>query len=168
MFRLRSRSSIRPLQAATVLALVALAGCQASVPSMGAPQPTVDAAAPTVPTTDVVPQTTATDVVAADAATAVLPTLVPTPRPTPRPLPTPIAPGQALDPATTALETKLTAFRGALKTQDVNGALRLQRELLTSASYAESAIKNDTAPHAQSVRTPIPHIPPGIASTHNG
>ncbi len=168
MFRLRSRSSIRPLQAATVLALVALAGCQASVPSMGAPQPTVDAAAPTVTTTDVVPQTTATD--AADAATAVPPTLVPTPapRPTPRPLPTPIAPGQALDPATTALETKLTAFRGALKTQDVNGALRLQRELLTSASDAESAIKNDKSPQAQSVRAAIAEIRAGIAGDNNG
>ena len=169
MFRLRSRSSIRPLQAATVLALVALAGCQASVPSMGTPQPTVDAAAPTV-TTDVVPQTTATDAVAADAATAVPPTLVPTPapRPTPRPLPTPIAPGQALDPATTALETKLSAFRGALKTQDVNGALRLQRELLTSASDAESAIKNDKSPQAQSVRGAIAEIRAGIAGDNNG
>jgi hypothetical protein len=170
MFRLRSRSSVRPLQAATVLALVALVGCQAGSTGVATPQPTTDVAAPTVTTTEVVPQTTAPDAVLADAATVVPPTLVPTPagRPTPRPLPTPIAPSQALDPAATALQTKLSAFRSALKTQDVTGALRLQRELLSSASDAESAIKSDKSPQAQSVRGAIVEIRAGIAGDNNG
>jgi len=111
MFRLRTLFLIRPLRAGTVLALVALVGCQAGSPGVVTPQPMADVAAagvstaaPTDTTTDVAPQTTATDVVVAEAAPAVAPTplLTPTPRPTPRPMPTPVPPGQALDPAATA------------------------------------------------------------------
>src|SRR6266850_6919134 len=147
MFCLRSLSSTRPLLAGTVLALVAVVGCLASPTSVATPQATADLATPgssavagTVASTDGASQTTGTDVVTADAATAVPPTLPPTPRPTARPVPTPIAPGHALDPAATALQTKLSAFRSAVKTQDVSGALRLQRELLSSATDAETAI----------------------------
>jgi hypothetical protein len=177
MFRLRSLLPIRPLQAGTVLALVALVGCQAGSASVAAPQPTADVAtpgvavaAPTDTIAPVAPQTTATDIVMADAPPAVPPTPLPTsaPRPTPRPLPTPVPPGQALDPAATALETKLSSFRSALKTQDVTGSLRLQRELLTSATDAESAIKNDKSPQAQSVRGAIAQIRAGIGGDSNG
>jgi hypothetical protein len=83
-------------------------------------------------------------------------------------LPTPVPPGQALDPAATALETKLSAFRSALKTQDVTSALRLQRELLTEATDAESAIKGDKSPQAQAVRGAIAQIRAGIAGDSNG
>jgi hypothetical protein len=96
------------------------------------------------------------------------PTAEPTPRPTPRPLPTPVAPSQALDPAATSLETKLSAFRSALKTQDVAGSLKLQRELLSAANDAESAIKTDKSPQAQSVRGAIAEIRAGVAGDHNG
>src|SRR5712692_5219062 len=177
MFRLRSILPIRPLQAGIVLALVVLGGCQAGSLSVATPQPTADVttpgvavAAPTDTTAEVAAQTTATDVVMADTPPAAPPTPRPTaaPRPTPRPLPTPIPPGQALDPAATALETKLSAFRSALKTQDVTGSLRLQRELLTSATDAESGIKNDKSPQAQSVRGAIAQIRAGIGGDSNG
>ncbi len=177
MFRLRSILPIRPLQAGIVLALVVLVGCQAGSLSVATPQPTADVttpgvavAAPTDTTAEVAAQTTATDVVMADTPPAAPPTPRPTaaPRPTPRPLPTPIPPGQALDPAATALETKLSAFRSALKTQDVTGSLRLQRELLTSATDAESGIKNDKSPQAQSVRGAIAQIRAGIGGDSNG
>jgi hypothetical protein len=55
-----------------------------------------------------------------------------------------------------------------LKTQDVTGSLRLQRELLAAASDAESAIKNDKSPQAQSVRGAIAQIRAGIAGDQNG
>src|SRR5260370_1042944 len=170
MFRLRSLFAIRPLHAGTVLALVALVGCQAGAPSLATPQPTPDVAAPTDTTAEVALQMTVPDVVVAEAPPAAPPTPLstPTPRPTPRPLPTPVPPGKALDPAATALETKLSAFRTALKTQDVTGALRLQRELLTETNDADSAIKNDKSPQAQSVRGAIAQIRAGIAGDNNG
>lgn len=177
MFCLRSLFRIRPLHVGTVLALVALVGCQAGSPSVATPQPTADvaapggsAAAPTDTTAEVAPQTDATDMVTAEVPPAVppMPLPTPTPRPTPRPLPTPVPPGEALDPAATALETKLSEFRAALKTQDVTGALRLQRELLTETNDATSAIKNDKSPQAQSVRGAIAQIRAGIAGDNNG
>ena len=64
-------------------------------------------------------------------------------------MPTPVPPGNALDPAATALETKLSGFRTALKTQDVTGSLRLQRELLTAANDA------DLLTHTQVVKTAL-------------
>jgi hypothetical protein len=143
-----------------VLALVGLIGCTNPQPAPEAPSATDTA----VPPTDT--PATATD----SATTDVPPTAVPTPvpRPTPRPVPTPIAPGQALDPATTALETKLSAFQSALKTQDVSSSLRLQRELLTATTDTETAIKNDKSPQAQSVRAAIAGIRAGIAGDNNG
>src|SRR6266852_3914614 len=177
MFRLRSRFSIRPLQAGIVLALVVLVGCQAGSTSVATPQPAPDeaaasdtVAAPTDTTAEVAPRTAATTSAAAEATPALPPTPPPTPapRPTPRPLPTPVPPGQALDPAATALETKLSAFRTALKTQDVTGSLRLQRELLSAANDAESGIKNDKSPQAQSVRGAIAQIRAGIGGDSNG
>jgi hypothetical protein len=161
--------------AGAALALVAVVGCQAAS-QVASPQPTADAPAPTDATlpptaaTDPAPQPTATVDPAADAVPATPPTPPPTPlpRPTPRPLPTPVPPGQALDPAATALETKLSAFRTALKTQNVASSLRLQRELLASANDAESAIKNDKSPQAQAVRGAIAQIRAGIAGDGNG
>jgi len=73
-----------------------------------------------------------------------------------------------LEPATTALETKLSAFQAALKTQDVSSSLRLQRELLTATNDTETAIKNDKSPQAQSVRAAIAGIRAGIAGDNNG
>ena len=177
MFRLRTRLPVRPLHAGTVLALVAIVGCQGGSPGVATPQPTAEVAAAsdataatTDTTTEVASQTALTDAVVADPTPALPPTPppTPTPRPTPRPLPTPVPPSQALEPAATALETKLTAFRTALKTQDVTGSLRLQRELLTEASDAESAIKSDKSPPAQSVRGAIAQIRAGIAGDTNG
>jgi hypothetical protein len=66
------------------------------------------------------------------------------------------------------LESKLGAFRAALKSQDVNGSLRLQRDLLAAANDAESAIKADKSPQAQSVRGSITEIRAGIAGDSNG
>jgi hypothetical protein len=83
-------------------------------------------------------------------------------------LPTPIPPSQALVPAATTLESKLGAFRAALKNQDVNGALRLQRDLLSAANDAESALKADKSPQAQSVRGAIAEVRSGIAGDNNG
>src|SRR5947209_4007928 len=177
MFRLCTRLPVRPLHAGTVLALVAIVGCQGGSPGVATPQPTAEVAAasdataaPTDTITEVASQTALTDAVVADPTPALPPTPppTPTPRPTPRPLPTPVPPSQALEPAATALETKLTAFRTALKTQDVTGSLRLQRELLTEASDAEPAIKSDKSPPAQSVRGAIAQIRAGIAGDTNG
>src|SRR5260370_39244259 len=98
MFRLRSLSPIRPLQAGTVLALVTLVGCQAGPPAVATPQPAgevtaagVSVAASTDSTIDVAPQQAVTDVVEAEAPYAATPTppSPPTPRTTPRPPPTP-------------------------------------------------------------------------------
>jgi hypothetical protein len=63
---------------------------------------------------------------------------------------------------------KLNAFRTVLKTQDVNGALRLQRDLLSAANDAESAIKGDKSPQAQAVRGAIAEIRAGISGDSNG
>src|SRR5262249_2424098 len=82
-------------------------------------------------------------------------------------LPTPIPPGQAVEPAATALETRLSAFRAALRSQDVNGALKLQRDLVAAANDAESAIKSDKSPQAQSVRAAIAGIRTGILGDNN-
>src|SRR6516164_3824483 len=122
----RPRSPFRPLLAGTILTLVALVGCQ-MLPQTTAPTPTSDVPVATdSPTsTDAAsagPELTATDQSASDT--------------TPEVPPTP--PSQALDPSAAALETKLSAFRAALKNQDVNSSLRLQRELLTAANDAES------------------------------
>jgi hypothetical protein len=161
--------SHRLAQAGVVLLVVVLAGCQA------APQQTaVDAQAttdPVVAPTDATGQPVqpaAVDQTPVDPTPEPAPTSPPTPRPTPRPLPTPIPASQALDPAATALETKLSAFRAALKTQDVNGSLKLQRDVLASATDAETAIKNDKSPQAQAVRGAIAQVRAGIAGDSNG
>jgi hypothetical protein len=173
MFNPRTLFSKRPVHAGAVFALVVLAGCQA-FPQASTPQATVDAQATTEPVvaptdaTSPAAQPPAIDQTPVDPTPEPAPTVPPTPRPTPRPLATPIPASQALDPAATALETKLSAFRAALKSQDVNGSLKLQRELLTSASDAESAIKNDKSPQAQAVRGSIAQIRAGIAGDSNG
>jgi len=92
----------------------------------------------------------------------------PTPRPTPRPLPTPVPPSQALGPAATTLQTKVSAFRAALRAQDVAGSLRLQRELLAAASDADTAVKGDKSPQAQVVRGAVTQIRAAIAGDTNG
>ena len=164
------------LQAGVVVALVALVGCQ-STPQVQSSQPTADAPVPTdtaLATTDASTaadgSVATVDPTAVDAAPVAPPTppAPPTPRPTARPLPTPVPPSQALDPAATALETKVSAFRASLKTQDVAGTLRAQRELLASANDAESAIKNDKSPQAQSVRGAIAEVRAAIAGDNNG
>jgi hypothetical protein len=177
MSRPRTRFHLPLLVAGAVLALVAVAGCQAS--STGAPTPSAPDPLATADTalaladanTGAVPTDAApTDPGLVDPTPDVppAPTLPPTPRPTPRPLPTPIPATQALEPAATSLETKLSAFRTALKTQDVTGSLRLQRELLAATSDAESALKNDKSPQAQSVRSAIVEIRAGVAGDNNG
>jgi hypothetical protein len=168
--------------AGALLALVAVVGCQ-SAPQVPSSQPTpetpaasdsappIDTATASVDATNPAAETTITDQPAVDAATPTTPPTpppTPMPRPTPRPLPTPVPPGQALEPAATSLQTKLSAFRAAVKTQDVNGSLRLQRELLSAANDAESAIKNDKSPQAQAVRGAIVQIRAGIAGDTNG
>jgi len=174
MFGPRTHLFRQPLLATAILALVALIGCQARSPVQN-PQPTADVPATTDAAVAATDPPSLPDQVTVSVAAPIDPTPdisptpppTPTPRPTPRPLPTPVPPSQALDPAATSLETKLSAFRAALKAQDVTGSLRLQRELLTSASDAESAIKNDKSPQAQSVRGAIAEVRAGIAGDHN-
>ena len=178
MFRPRTRLSRRFLPAGAVLLLSVLVGCQAA-PQVANPQPTASAPTstdsalaqtPTDVTSPAAAPIATEDVPAVDPTPATPPTPppTPTPRPTPRPLPTPVPPGQALEPAATSLQSKLSDFRTALKTQDVTGSLRLQRELLGTARDAESAIKNDKSPQAQSVRGAIAGIRAGIAGDQNG
>ena len=159
-----------------VLALVAVAGCQTASPDA---RPTLDplatdASADPVATSDTTQAATTTDSPSADAtvadapaAVAPAPVLTPTPRPTPRPAPTPIPPSPAVEPAATALETKLAAFRAALGAQDVNGALKLQRDLIATTNDAESAIKSDKSPQAQSLRGAIAQIRTGVGGDKN-
>jgi hypothetical protein len=175
----------RTLLSLALLALVASVGCQTSSPDASspatadtttgvtAPAATSDAPA-AVSTTDATTQTAApVDATTQDAAPAAAaqaappPVSTPTPRPTPRPLPTPIPPGQAVEPAATSLETKLSAFRAALRAQDVNGALKLQRDLMSATTDADSAVKNDKSPQAQSVRGAISQIRSGIGGDTN-
>lgn len=146
-----------------VLALVVLIGCTNPQPAPEAPAAT-DSAVP--PTDTPVTPVTATDTATIDVPPTAVPT--PVPRPTPRPAPTPIPPGKALEPATTALETKLSAFQAGLKTQDVSSSLRLQRELLSATTDTETAIKDDKSPQAQAVRAAIAGIRAGIAGDTNG
>ena len=183
MLPARTRLSVRHLPAVAALALAVLVGCQAA-PAGGvtpsttdagltaeAPEPSTDATSPAADPPSAAPTgATSTDQTPADAGPTVPPTPppAPTPRPTPRPLPTPIPPGQAVEPAATSLQAKVTAFRTALKTQDVNGALKLQRDLLSAANDAEAAIKGDKSPQAQAVRGAIAEIRAGIAGDTNG
>ena len=154
-----------------LLALVVVVGCQTSPPdaSSAATSETTDAVAAPAATSDTAPVVAAEDAPPEASATEAAPTpvLVPTPRPTPRPLPTPIPPGQAVEPAATALEAKLSAFRAALRSQNVNGALKLQRDLIPAANDAESAVKSDKSPQAQSVRAAIAGIRSGIGGDNN-
>jgi hypothetical protein len=83
-------------------------------------------------------------------------------------MPTPVPASKDVDPAATSLQTKLSAFRTALRTQDVPNSLKLQRELLTAASDAEMALKNDKSPQAQVVRGAIASIRAGVAGDTNG
>jgi hypothetical protein len=166
----RTRSPLGPHLAGIILALVALVGCQISPQTTSQP-PTGDAPV----ATDSPAATTGDGSAVADAIdqsaselTPPAPPPTPSPRPTPRPLPTPIPPSQALEPAATALQAKLGAFRAALKNQDVSNSLRVQRDLLSAASDAESAIKADKSPQAQSVRGAIAEIRAGIAGDNNG
>jgi hypothetical protein len=169
-----TRLSRWPLQAGAVLAMVVLIGCQAPSqvqnppPTADAPAATAIAVAP-IDAPSQPEQATPTDQTPVDPTPETPPTPqpTPTPRPTPRPLPTPIPASQALDPAATSLQTTLSAFRAALKSQDVTGSLRLQRELLASASESETAIKNDKSPQAQSVRGAIVEIRSGIGGDQN-
>jgi hypothetical protein len=171
-----SRTSI----SLALVALVATVGCQTASPQAASQADantpdTVVAAG--VSTSDTPPAVTTTDDTAAASAAAPAvdaptqappaPTLVPTPRPTPKPLPTPIPPSQAVEPAATTLETKLAAFRAALRSQDVGGALKLQRDLMSATSDAESAIKSDKSPQAQSVRGAITQIRSGVGGDNN-
>jgi hypothetical protein len=176
----------RTLLSLALVALVASVGCQTSSPDASspatadttngvtAPAATSDAAA-AVSTTDATTQSAApADATTQDAAPAAAtqaapppPVSTPTPRPTPRPLPTPIPPGQAVEPAATSLETKLSAFRAALRAQDVNGALKLQRDLVSATSDADTAVKNDKSPQAVSVRGAISQIRSGIGGDAN-
>jgi hypothetical protein len=165
------------------LALVALVGCQNASSSPDASSPATSdatdaATAPAASSEDTPPAVSAADATSTDAASlaapvlapteaAPAPVMVPTPRPTPRPLPTPIPPGQAVEPAATSLETKLSAFRAALRAQDVNGALKLQRDLVAATTDAESAIKSDKSPQAQSVRAAIAQIRSGVGGDNN-
>lgn len=147
------------LRVAAASALLVLGGCQLAIPG-------VSPSGTDVPT-DVTP--VATDATAPDQ-TPEPPTPIPspTPRPTPRPIPTPVAPGQALMPTATALEAKLNAFRTALRDQDVNGALKNQRELATATSDADTALKDDKSPQAQVVRAAIADIRQAIGGDTNG
>jgi hypothetical protein len=182
----RTYLSYRLALAGAVTALLVVVACQ-SAPQAPTAQPTADAPAPgdsalasaaTSPDVSTTPaaatnpaaQTTTPDQTEIDAtpASPPPPLSTPTPRPTPRPLPTAIPASQALEPAATSLQTKLSAFRAAVKTQDVAGSLRLQRELLSAANDAESAIKTDRSPQAQALRGAIAQIRTGIAGDTNG
>ena len=131
----RIRSQLRPHLAGIIFTLLALVGCQilpqtTSQPPTGEVPVATDSPAATSGDEGAMPDATTADQPASDPILQAAPTPPPTasPRPTPRPLPTPIPPSQALEPAATSLENKLAAFRAALKSQDVNGSLRLQRE----------------------------------------
>src|SRR5207244_4154655 len=67
--------------------------------------------------------------------------LSPVALPTPAPLATPVPPSQALAPAATALQTKVSALRTAMKGNDVATSLKVQRELLAAADTAETSLK---------------------------
>jgi hypothetical protein len=151
-----TRALARMLGAA---ALLALSGCQLSMPGVN-PSATDQPA----DATPVATEAALTDV------TPVPPTPLPspTPKPTPRPIPTPVAPGKALMPTAAALEAKLNAFRTALRTQDVNGALKDQRELATATSDADAELKDDKSPQAQVVRAAIADIRQAIGGDTNG
>ena len=146
-----------------VISLVALGACRLAMPNVdGGP---VDA------TPDVTTTATTDASIPTEAATpGDTPTSSPspTPRPTPRPIPTPVAPGQAVVPAAASLEGKLNAFRTALRNQDVNGALKDQRELVSSADDADAAIKDDKSPQAQVVRGAVADIRQAIGGDTNG
>jgi hypothetical protein len=145
-----------------VTTLLLLGGCQLAMPiPAGRPgEATPDATAVATDATTVTSELTP-----ADTPTA-LPS--PTPRPTPRPIPTPVAPGRAVVPSATSLEAKLNAFRAALRNQDVNGALKDQRDLVSDADDADAAIKDDKSPQAQVVRGAIADIRQAIGGDTNG
>ncbi|MBV8719692.1 MAG: hypothetical protein JO020_15085 [Chloroflexi bacterium] len=140
---------------ACAAALVAATACQSAIPGAGAPPPT-----------DVPTATEVATVPTAEESPTAVPS--PTPRPTPLPIPTPVAPSQALTPAAASLDAKLGAFRTALRDQDVNGALKDQRDLLAAANDADTALKSDKSPQAQAVRGAIADIRQAIGGDTNG
>jgi hypothetical protein len=150
-------SHLRTLFGATTIGVLFLSAACQFAPPMPAPDATnvatPEATDATLDLTSTAPPT---------------PVSTPTPRPTPRPVPTPVAPSQALVPAATSLEAKLSAFRTALKDQDVNGALKYQRDLVSAATDTDTAIKNDKSPQAQSVRGAIADIRAAIGGDTNG
>ena len=174
-------SGSRLLLLFAVPALVAVAGCQTAssdatsqtgpIATVGVDATLTTAATTTATTTEATARADATtgDAMAVAATPDTPPTAAPTPtpRPTPRPLPTPIPASKELEPAATALETKLAAFRSALRSQDVNGALKLQRELMAATNDADSALKGDKSPGANSVRGAIANIRTGIGGDSN-
>ena len=142
------------------IALLLLGGCQLGIPGAGETPTGVPTDTTTATTPEASPQLTPVDTPTA------LPS--PTPKPTPRPIPTPVAPGQAVVPSATSLEAKLSAFRTALTDQDVNGALKDQRELVIAANEADSAVKEDKSPQAQVIRAAIADIRQAIGGDTNG
>jgi hypothetical protein len=156
------------LRALGVTSIVLVGGCQFAMPSAaGVPgDATPDVAAIAADATAATINTDAT----AELAPAETPTALPSPtaRPTPRPIPTPVAPGQAVVPSATSLETKLNAFRAALRDQDVNAALKDQRDLAAAVDDTDAAIKDDKSPQAQVVRGAIADVRQAIGGDTNG
>jgi len=92
---------------------------------------------------------------------------IPVVRASPAPLATPIPVSKALEPSATNLQTKVAAFRAALRQQDVGTSLRLQRELLAASDAAETALKDDKSRAAQSVRAAITDVRAAAAGDNN-
>ena len=154
-----NQSSWTPFRLIGAMTLLLLAGCQLAMPGVGpvaTDVPTDATAVATETTADQTPEAPPTPVPS------------PTPRPTPLPVPTPVAPSQVVAPSAASLEAKLAAFRSALRTQDVNGALKDQRELVLAANDVDAALKNDKSPQAQVVRGAIADIRQAIGGDTNG
>jgi hypothetical protein len=169
----------RLLQTGAVFALALAVGCQSATPPANPVGPAgspIAASATVDPLLGSTPDTVPADATPVAASTAdqpavdASPTALPTPKinPTPRPLPSPVRPSQALQPTATGLESKLSAFRTAVRGQDVASSLRLQRELLNATTDAEAALKSDKSPQAQAVRSAIGEIRTGVAGDGSG
>ena len=91
------------------------------------------------------------------------PTATPTITPTPTSTPTPVPPSAAVKPAIEGLSQKLTAFRAALGSRDLDRLSTAQLALLNEADRAEQALKDDKSAQADLVREAISNVRAGAS-----
>ena len=91
------------------------------------------------------------------------PTATPTITPTPTSTPTPVPPSAAVKPAIEGLSQKLTAFRAALGSKDLDRLSTAQLALLNEADRAEQALKDDKSAQADLVREAISNVRAGAS-----